>query len=230
MNTENPIKTTDASSTDSTATTTATPAVKVKKVAVKKAVVKVADVKPAKKVIAPKAKAVPAKKAPVKVAKPAAKKVAPVKAKVTKVAAKPAKKVAPVKAAKKSVTAEKRTADNFDRNFGRLKVNGNVLSKGRAVLAVVAGYNEAKKPTLAQLKDAFPDALLKNYGIIKEATAARKYSSNGKTRYFVAAEDLIKTKDGKTIAVCNQFSTENVKPFIKHAKTLGFTMTPAVSK
>ena len=207
--------------TDSTSTVAeTTPAVKVKKVAVKKAVVKVADVKPAKKVIAPKAKTVPAKKV--------AKKVAPVKV------AKAAKKVAPAKvapkASKKSVVAEdKRTADNFDRNFGRLKVNGTVLSKGRAVLAVVAGYNEAKKPTLAQLKDAFPESLLKNYGIVKEAAAARKYSSNGKTRYFVAPEDLIKTKDGKVVAVCNQFSTENVKPFIKHAKTLGFTMT-AVAK
>ena len=86
---------------------------------------------------------------------------------------------------------------------------------------------EKKKPTLAQLQAAIPNELMKNYGIIQEVGKARKYSMNGKNRFFVNKEDLITTKDGKTVAVCNQFSTENVKPFIKHAKTLGFVMTPA---
>lgn len=151
------------------------------------------------------AKAVVAKKAPAK--------------KAVKPAAKPAKK----NPAKK----EKRTANNFERNFSRIKVLGETLSKGRAVRAVIAAYVEKKKPTVAQLKSEFPDELLKNYGVIQEIGKARKYSVNGKTRYFVNKEDVIQTKDGKTIAVCNQFSTENIKPFMKHAKTLGFTMTPA---
>jgi predicted ABC-type ATPase len=43
----------------------------------------------------------------------------------------------------------------------------------------------------------------------------------------VNKEDVLNTKDGKSIAVSNQFSTENIKPFIKHAKTLGYVMTPA---
>ncbi len=142
-----------------------------------------------------------------------------------KAVAKKAVKKTAKKITKKSAKS-KRTADNFNRNFGRLKVNGEVLSKGRAVHAVVSAVVAKKKPTFAQLKATFPDELLKNYGIIQEIGKARKYSVNGKTRYFVGKGDTITTKDGKTVAVCNQFSTENVKPFIKHAKTLGFVMTP----
>lgn len=135
-------------------------------------------------------------------------------------------KTAKPAAKKPSKKTAERTANNFDRNFGRIKVNGESLSKGRAVHAVILSFVEKKKPTAAQLQAAFPAELLKNYGIVQEASKARKYSVNGKTRFFVSNEDLIKTKDGKSFAVCNQFSTENVKPFIKHAKTLGFIMTP----
>ena len=180
-----------------------------KKVAVKKVAVKASAKKTPAKPAAP-VKTPVAKKAPVKsAAKVPAKKA--VKA--------PAKKTP---AAKK----EKRSADNSNRNFGRIKVDGEILSKGRAVRAVIASFVEKKKPTLAQLQSAFSNDLMKNYGIIQEIGKARKYSMNGKDRFFVKKEDLITTKDGKTVAVCNQFSTENVKPFIKHAKTLGFVMTP----
>jgi hypothetical protein len=148
--------------------------------------------------------------------------------KAAKKVAKPAKVVTAKKAVKPSKkAADKRTANNFDRDFGRFKVNGEVLSKGRAVHAVIAAHITAKKPTLAQLKASFPDELLKNYGIIQELSKAKKCSINGKTRYFVNKEDVLNTKDGKSIAVSNQFSTENIKPFIKHAKTLGYVMTPA---
>jgi hypothetical protein len=205
---------TGAATNDVTSTNT-TPSTKpVKKAKAKSAKPHVKDVKVAKDQSSKK----PAKKAAVKKASKPAKK-----------AAKPAKKVVKAKAskpAKKSAKPSKRTADNFNRNFGRIKVNGETLSKGRAVHAVVAAHIEKKKPTLAQLKATFPDELLKNYGVIQEIGKARKYSVNGKTRYFVNKEDVLTTKDGKSIAVCNQFSTENVKPFIKTAKTLGITMTP----
>ena len=182
--------------------------------------------KPAKKaakkphVTKPAAKKPAAKKPAKKTAsKPAAKKPA-------KKAAKPAKKVAKKPAAKKpSKKSGKRTADNFDRNFGRIRFNGESFSKGRAVHAVIAAFAEKKKPTASALQAAFPAELLKNYGIVREAAKARQYNVNGKTRFFVDSADLIKTKDGKSFAVCNQFSTENIKPFIKHAKSLGFTMT-----
>lgn len=198
--------------TASTETKSVKPAKPAKKSAPKKPhVTKPAAKKPAAKKPAKKTASKPSKKA-----------VKPVK---VKKASKPAKKASKPAAKKPAKKAGKRTADNFDRNFGRIRFNGESYSKGRAVHAVITAYAEKKKPTAAQLQSAFPDELLKNYGIVREASKARQYNVNGKTRFFVDSADLIKTKDGKSFAVCNQFSTENVKPFIKHAKSLGFTMT-----
>ena len=207
MNTENTNQST-ASTTNDATTTAATSkpsksAKPAKKASTKKPHVKAAkpakDQKPAKKS--------PAKKAPAKKA-PAAKKKSPAK-----------------KAAKPSKASSKRTADNSNRNFGRIRFNGESMSKGRAVHAVVAAFVEKKKPTAAALKAAFPDELLKNYGIVREIGQARKYNVNGKSRYFTGSEDVIKTKDGKQFAVCNQFSTENIKPFMSAARKHGFNMT-----
>lgn len=189
------------------ATETSTEKTKSEKAPAKKAAIKKVPVKkiPAKKNVAAPAKKIPAKKTPAKVA---------VKKAVVKT---PAKKTVVVA----------RTADNFNRDFSRYKVNGDVLSKGRAVLAMILDYVAKKKPTLAQLKQAFPDTLLKNYGVIADLSKARKYNVNGKSRYFMNKADVIVTKDGKSVVVSNQWSTENIKPIVKHAKTLGFIMTPA---
>lgn len=201
---------TETAKTESTPNAKSSVAKKVtaKKVEAKKTPAKKATVKPAAKT--------PAKKAPVKpAAKTPAKKA--VKAPVKKTPAKKGK-------------AEKRTADNSNRNFGRIKVGGETLSKGRAVLAVIASFVEKKKATLAQLNAAFDNGLMKNYGLVQEIGKARKFSMNGKDRFFVKKEDLITTRDGKTIAVCNQVSDANIKPIIKCAKALGFIMTPVAGK
>ena len=130
--------------------------------------------KPAKKVAKTQAKEIVAevvKTAPVKKAKVV--KLAPTKP--VKVAPKKVAKAAPVEvakvakaSAKKADVKAERTANNFDRNFGRIKFNGN------AVHAVIAEYVSKNKPTLAQLKSAFPNELLKNYGVIQEIAAANK--------------------------------------------------------
>lgn len=119
-----------------------------------------------------------------------------------------------------------RTADNFNRNFNRYKVNGEVLPKGRAVLAAITTFVEKKKPTLQQLKTAFPDELIPNYSLISEIGKARKYNINGKTRFFVKKEDILITKDGKQVVICNQITEENLKPIIKQAKAQGVTIAP----
>ncbi len=183
---------------------------------------------PAKKTVVKKAatKKV-AKKAPAK--EVAAKKEVAVKAPVKKAA--PKKAVAKTAPKKTVMSKTKQSVNNFDRNFARIKFDGQELSKGRAVHAVVAKFMaDNPKTTAADLKAKFPDELLKNYGIVQEAAKARKYSIAGKTRFFVAKEDLLTTKDGKQMCVCNQFSTENVKPFMKHAKGLGYTMSEAKTK
>lgn len=158
------------------------------------------DTKPAKKTV----KAAPAKKAPAKKA--------------------PAKKIA--KPAKKAVKAV-RTADNSNRDFGRLRVNGETLPKGRAVLSVVSNYVEKHpKITLASLQEKFPDELQKNWGMIRDLAQARKISGDKKKRFFINDKDVL-IVGGKKVVVCNQWDSNNIKPFIKLAKALGYNMTAA---
>jgi hypothetical protein len=107
------------------------------------------------------------------------------------------------------------------RNLNKIKFQGETLTKARTVHALVAEYIYKKKPTLKQLEQAFPNELLNRYGIFKLIHVARVYTVNGRTRYYFKKEDQLKTKDGKTIVVCNQFSNENIKPFLKQARILG---------
>lgn len=147
---------------------------------------------------------------------------------VKKVAAKSVKK----KPAKKTSTVKKqtklKTVDNSGRNFGRIKVHGQTLLKGKAVREAISMFVNQKNPTLAELKLAFPDNLQPSYGVVQEIAKARKYNVNGKSRYFTSADLVISTKDGKKVAVCNQWTNETIKPFIKQAKKNGITMTPVV--
>ena len=179
------------------------------------------------------AKNPPDKSVPAKVAKVKAVKVAKVKAvkpvaKVAKVKAVKPVKVAKVKAVKPA--SDKRAADNFNRDFGKMRFNGQDLPKGRTVLAVIKKYHEDKKPTSVQLKAAFPGELLPIYGMVVDHAFAKKANASGKKRYFDNEDQLIKCKDGETVAIANQFSNENIKPFIKHARSLGYNITSKAAK
>lgn len=89
------------------------------------------------------------------------------------------------------------------------------------VREVVRKYVEDNpKVTLMQLKDIFPDELLRRYGIFQTEAQARAISGK-RDRYFLKAEHLIKLKK-ETIAVCSQFTFENIQPFLKVAKSIGY--------
>lgn len=102
--------------------------------------------------------------------------------------------------------------------------NGQGYGKGKLVLAVLKAH-VAKNPniTLDQMKKAFPDELLKGYGIFQTKEKAIAQSPKSK-RFFLKDDQLIRIK-GASIAICNQFSTENIKPFLVHAKGMGFQIT-----
>jgi hypothetical protein len=106
------------------------------------------------------------------------------------------------------------------RNNQKFKFNGEEYGKGRLVLAVVRQYIEDHKPTLTlkKLKEAFPDELLKRFGVWKEDG---NEVASARPRYFIAEADQVKVK-GKVIVVCNQWTSENIQPFLKTAKALGY--------
>lgn len=117
------------------------------------------------------------------------------------------------------VKSDKTKGRNFGRNFGRLMVNGIPLHKGKAADAIVREYVKANNPTYTELKKVFPDSLLKTYGIFTDIVTAKQKAG----RYFTNRS--ITLKDGKKIAVCSQFTADNIQPLLAVATTLKFVIT-----
>lgn len=103
------------------------------------------------------------------------------------------------------------------RDFSTYLFQGERYNKGRLVLAIIKKYSE-KKPTLAQLKDAFPDKVIRpySYGLFNiVATAKRVSEESGRDRFFL--KDPVKLKDA-TICVSNQLTKELLDRFLEVAK------------
>ncbi len=105
------------------------------------------------------------------------------------------------------------------RNNQKFKFNGEEYGKGPLVREVVRQYVENHKPTLKQLKEAFPDELLKRFGVWQEEDTARSIQG-ARDRYFCKEEHQIKVK-GKIILVSNQWSKDTLPGFLKRCKELG---------
>lgn len=99
--------------------------------------------------------------------------------------------------------------------------NGRSYGKGPVVRAVVAQYvADHPEITYKELKEVFPDDLLKRFGIFQDQKKAKEIANNG-NRYFTKPEQIIKLKD-REVVVCSQFTLENLQPFLKVAKSLGY--------
>ena len=122
-------------------------------------------------------------------------------------------------AGKATVTKATTSRDN-----SKFKFNGEEgLGKGPLVRAIVAKYVEDHPDTTyKQLKEVFPDTLMKRFGVFANETDAKKLSGN-KPRYFLKPEQMIKIKGQKEpIVICNQWTAALIEPFIKVAKELGY--------
>lgn len=108
------------------------------------------------------------------------------------------------------------------RDMRKFKFDGQQHTKGGLVLAVVQKYVEKRKNiSLAKLKEAFPDELLQRFGVFQEVRKAKTFTSGGRDRFFLKDEHVIKLKDVKVV-VSNQWTSENIKPFLTAARKLGF--------
>ena len=113
----------------------------------------------------------------------------------------------------------KETGRNYGRNFNRFVLNGQSYQKGKLVHAIVADYVKEKNATLTELKSVFADKLNKSYGVFQEINVAKEKPG----RYFT--NKSITLSGGKRIAVCNQWTTENIQPVLAVAKSLGYKIT-----
>ena len=106
------------------------------------------------------------------------------------------------------------------RDFSTYKFDGQEFNKGRLVRAIISQYAQDKKPSLNQLKEAFPDAEIKpyGYGLFRLVGDAKKINDESRrVRFFVKAGEEIKLKD-KTIAVTHQITGDLLDRFLVVAK------------
>jgi len=116
---------------------------------------------------------------------------------------------------------EQVTKKTSGRNNDKFTFEGETYGKGALVRAVLKKYvSENAGITYKQLKEVFPDTLLKRFGIFEEMAEARELSGKYE-RYCFKEEEVIKLKD-KKVVVCTQFTSENILPFLKAAHDLGY--------
>ena len=119
------------------------------------------------------------------------------------------------------VEDEQTAAKSKGRDNSTFKYSGADFKKGPLVRQILTDHVTANKGiTYKKLKEAFPDELLKRFGVFQDEDTARSLSG-ARDRYAFQPENLIKLKD-KTIAVCNQWTLDNIQPFLKVARALGY--------
>lgn len=119
---------------------------------------------------------------------------------------------------------EKGERGESNKDFSKYKFQGNLLSKGRLVHAIIAKFATDNNPTLVELNTAFPSDVVRPYGkgLFLPVEEAEKINTDSKrTRFFTKTEDIIKIK-GVKIAVSNQIDGELVKRML--------TVTPKTYK
>jgi hypothetical protein len=102
------------------------------------------------------------------------------------------------------------------RNLQKFEFDGmKNLSKGQLVLNVVKKYVRDFNPSYDELKIAFPDSLLKPYGILQQLEVAEEQSKDRK-RFFISDPDVIILKDDQKVCVTNQWTSERLESFISN--------------
>jgi hypothetical protein len=108
------------------------------------------------------------------------------------------------------------------RNKDKYIFNAEEYGKGPLVRTIVAQYmTDHPTTTFKQLKEKFADSMMKRFGVFEEVAKAKELSGN-RDRYFFKPEQLIKTADKKTIAVCSQWTASLIIPFLEAARKLGY--------
>ncbi len=124
-----------------------------------------------------------------------------------------------------TVTKETTTKATTNRDNSNYTLNNSkeTYGKGPLVRAVVAKYVEDHPDTtFKQLKEIFPDTLMKRFGVFASEPDAKKLSGS-KPRYFLKPEQMIKVKGQKEpIAICSQWTAALMVNFLSVAKELGY--------
>jgi hypothetical protein len=99
----------------------------------------------------------------------------------------------------------------------KYKFNNEVYGKGRLVLAAMKYYVTLNPNILyVTLVNQFPAELQGSFGVFNTLEAAnREETQKGRKRHFIKPDEVIKLSDS-TIAVCDQWSINNINKFIPY--------------
>lgn len=120
---------------------------------------------------------------------------------------------------------EKKAPEPAGRHIGKFIYKKVPYSKSACALKVVSDYVEKEKPSLKQLRAAFPDDIISRFGVVNELKAAQDLSKD-RNRYHLHEHQILTTSDAKKAVVCNQFSLDRFLRFCEAAAVLGFKIKP----
>lgn len=121
--------------------------------------------------------------------------------------------------------AEKKKPVAKEKHTGKFVFNKVALSKSQCALQIVTQYVEKQQPTLALLKETFPDKIVSQFGIVKTLKEARGLSQL-RSRYHLKDHQILTTSDDHKVAVTNQWTQDRFQQLLEIAKTLGYKVKP----
>ena len=102
---------------------------------------------------------------------------------------------------------------------------GSFEGKRRFVHQLVKLYVEQHPTaTFAELENVFPSALQGSYGVIRTVDHIREKGIE-EYRYLMKTNEVLRSADGVTFAVCSQWGIGNTPKVVELAKKLGFNIT-----
>ena len=102
---------------------------------------------------------------------------------------------------------------------------GTFLGKRRFVHQVVKLYVEQHpSATFAELEQVFKSELQGSYGVIRTVDYIREKGVE-EYRYLMKANEVLRSSDGVTFAVCSQWGIGNIPKMVELAKKLGYIIT-----
>ena len=121
-------------------------------------------------------------------------------------------------------TEKKKPVAN-QKHTGKFVFNKVVLSKSQCALQIVTLYVQQQKPSLAQLKEKFPDKIVSQFGIVKILKDAKGLSQSRK-RFHLKDHQILTTSDNHQVAVTNQWTQDRFQQMLEIAETLGYKVKP----
>lgn len=128
--------------------------------------------------------------------------------------------------------AQERIAMNKERDYTKYRFGGEVLGKGRLVLALVRRYvQDHPDVTFSMLREAFPDSLQSDsplqfspVQVVVARVSAIPDQEN--KRFFLGAGETLQLRDGE-VAVSKEWNLLNIQNVLRRASELGYEVSVA---